>query len=99
MSARASKIWNNALYLQLQDMKAKQITDQKIIDREQNMRALVDEENNCLKSDLVLICKVEHEDNGDGLVMKFTSKAAEDVVRKEREEVKGSHSTLDCSMQ
>ena len=71
MSARASEISNNALYLQLQDMKAKQITDQKIIDREQNMRALVDEENNCLKLDLVLIYKVEHEDDVDGLVMKI----------------------------
>ena len=60
--AKISEILNNALYLQLQDMKAKQITDQKIIDREQNMRALADEEIECLKSDLVLICKVEHED-------------------------------------
>ena len=83
--ARASKISNNALYLQLKDMKAKQITDQKIIEREQNMRALADEEIECLKSDLVLFCKVEHENDVDGLVMKFTSKAANDVVQKERE--------------
>merc|ERR1712238_241218 len=99
VSARASEISNNALYLQLQDMKAKQITDQKIIDREQNMRALADEEIECLKSDLVLICKVEHEDDVNGLVMKFTSKAAEDVVRKERAEIKCTHSTLDRVMQ
>ena len=90
VSARASEISNNALYLQLQDMKAKQITDQKINDRKQTIRALEDEEIECLKSDLFLICKVEHEDDVDGLVMKFTSKANEDVVRKEREETKCS---------
>ena len=63
------------------------------------MLVLEDEEIECLKSDLVLICKVEHEDDVDGLVMKFTSKAAGDVVRKEREEVKCTHSTLDRLMQ
>ena len=80
VSERASEISNDALYLQLQDIKAKQIIDQKIIDRKQNMRALVDEENNCLKLDLVLICKVEHEDDVNGFVVKFTFKVAEDVV-------------------
>ena len=98
VSARALEISNNALYLQLQDMKANQITDQKIIDRKETMRALIDEEIECLKSDLVLIFKVEHEDDVEGLVMKFTSKAAEDDVQKEREEIKCTHSTLDRVM-
>ena len=40
------------------------------------MRALADDEIECLKSYLVLIYKVEH--------MKVTSKAAEDVIRKKR---------------
>ena len=66
----------------MKDKKAKQITDQKIIDREKNIHALADEEIECLESDLVLFCKVEHENDVDGLVMKFTSKEAEDVVRK-----------------
>ena len=63
------------------------------------MLVLEDEEIECLKSDLVLIYKVEHEDDVDGLVMKFPSKAAEDVVRKDREEIECTHSTLDRLMQ
>ena len=97
--ARASEISNNALYLQLKDMKAKQITDQKIIDREKNIHALADEEIECLESDLVLFCKVEHENDVDGLVMKFPSKATEYAVRKDREEIECTHSTLDRLMQ
>ena len=63
------------------------------------MRALEDEEIECLKSDLVLIYKVEHEDDVDGFFVKFPFKVAEDVVWKYWEEIKCTHSTLDRVMQ
>lgn len=100
VSVRATEMATKLLRAQIKVLREKSISEHDAFVAEKEARLSAQEEIERMKLDVSLL--IHNGDNGepiDGQIRKLTSKAANAIVRKDREEIDGLRSSLDRSMQ